>query len=185
VEKMAKQTERLRKSKEGMWEYVIAWAKESGSGIDIVVTQADIRELQKAKAAMHTGAELMLRYRGLTEKDISKFWLAGAFGNYIDPENARTIGMYPELPTEKYVFVGNAAGTGARMALISTDMREYAEEISRRVVYYELAVDKDFQNEYARSQFIPYQDLNRYPLTRELLYRLGRIDENNKWIYPE
>ncbi|MEM3437667.1 MAG: ASKHA domain-containing protein [Nitrososphaerales archaeon] len=185
VEKMAKQTDRLRKSEEGMWEYVIAWAKESGGGVDITVTQADIRELQKAKAAMHTGAELMLRYRGLTEKDIDKFWLAGAFGNYIDPENARTIGMYPELPTEKYVFVGNAAGTGARMALVSTDMREYAEEISKRVVYYELAVEKDFQSEYARSNYLPHQDLNKYPLTRELLYRLGRIDENNKWIYPE
>lgn len=202
VEKMAKQTDRLRRSKEGMWEYVIAWAKETARvvekevspgvvkketlpGIDIVITQGDLRELQKAKAAMHTGAELMLKYRGLTEKDIDKFWLAGAFGNYIDPENARTIGMYPELPTEKYVFVGNAAGTGARMALISTEMREYAEEISRKVVYYELAVDKEFQNEYARSQYLPYQDLNKYPLTRELLYRLGRIDENNKWIYPE
>ncbi len=202
VEKMAKQTDRLRRSKGGMWEYVIAWEKETAhivereiapgvmkketvAGVDIVITQGDLRELQKAKAAMHTGAELMLKYRGLTEKDIDKFWLAGAFGNYIDPENARTIGMYPELPTEKYVFVGNAAGTGARMALISTDMREYAEEISRKVVYYELAVAKEFQDEYARSNYIPYIDLNKYPLTRDLLLRLGRIDENNKWIYPE
>jgi uncharacterized 2Fe-2S/4Fe-4S cluster protein (DUF4445 family) len=185
VEKMAKETNRLRKSKEGMWEYVIAWSEESAAGIDIPITQGDLRELQKAKAAMHTGAELMLKYRGLTEKDLAKFWLAGAFGNYIDPENARTIGMYPELPTEKYVFVGNAAGTGARMALISTDMREYAEEISRKVVYYELAVAKEFQDEYARSNYIPHYDLSKYPLTRDLLYRLGRIDEKNKWIYPE
>ncbi|NWG09941.1 MAG: DUF4445 domain-containing protein [Nitrososphaerales archaeon] len=185
VEKMTKETNRLRKSKEGMWEYVIAWSQESATGIDIPITQGDLRELQKAKAAMHTGAELMLKYRGLTEKDLDKFWLAGAFGNYIDPENARTIGMYPELPTEKYVFVGNAAGTGARMALISTEMREYAEEISRKVVYYELAVAKEFQDEYAKSNYIPHQDFNKYPLTKDLLYRLGRIDEKNKWIYPE
>ncbi|MCP8304402.1 MAG: DUF4445 domain-containing protein [archaeon] len=184
VSKMAEETNRLRKGAEG-WEYVIAWTDESATEHDIVITQGDIRELQKAKAAMHTGAELMLRMRGMTEKDIDKMWLAGAFGNYINPENARTIGMYPELPTEKYVFVGNAAGTGARMSLISQEERAYVEKISTTVVYYELATDPDFQSEYARANYFPYQDLNKYPLTRDLLLRLGRIDEKGKFIYPE
>ena len=184
VSKMAKQTERLRKGPEG-WEYMIASKEESATEHDIVITQGDVRELQKAKAAMHTGAELMLRRMGMTEKDITKLWLAGAFGNYINPENARTIGMYPELPTEKYVFVGNAAGTGARMSLISQEEREYVEKISKTVVYYELATDEQFQSEYALANYFPYKNLDKYPLTKDLLLRLGRIDENGKFIYPE
>jgi uncharacterized 2Fe-2S/4Fe-4S cluster protein (DUF4445 family) len=185
VEKMAKETDRLRKGPNGVWEYVIAWKDETAAGIDIVFTHGDLRELQKAKAAMHTGAELLMRRMGYTEKDISDLYVAGAFGNYIDPENARTIGMYPEFPTERIHFVGNTAGTGSRMMLISAEMREYAEEIANKVKYYELAIDKEFTREYANAMYIPYIDIKRYPITRDLLYRLGRIDENGKWIYPE
>ncbi|MGQ9468996.1 MAG: ASKHA domain-containing protein [Nitrososphaerales archaeon] len=185
IEKMVKETDRLRKGPTGLWEYVIAWKDETASGVDIVFTHEDLRELQKAKAAMHCGAELMMRRMGLTEKDISNLYVAGAFGNYIDPENARTIGMYPELPTERIHFVGNTAGTGSRMCLISKEMREYAEEIAKKVKYYELAVEKDFQNEYVRSTYLPYIDLDRYPITKDLLIRLGRIDEKGKFVYPE
>jgi uncharacterized 2Fe-2S/4Fe-4S cluster protein (DUF4445 family) len=134
---------------------------------------------------MHCGSELMMRAMGYTEKDISDLYVAGAFGNYIDPENARTIGMYPEFSTEHIHFVGNTAGTGSRMCLISKEMREYAEELAAKVKYYELAVEKDFQNEYIKATYLPYIDLNKYPITKDLLIRLGRIDENGKFIYPE
>jgi uncharacterized 2Fe-2S/4Fe-4S cluster protein (DUF4445 family) len=103
-------------------------------------------------------------------------YMAGAFGNYIDPENARTIGMYPELPLEKVKFIGNIAGTGSRMCLISEEEREYAEKISRTVKYYELAADKDFQTEYINAMYFPHKDLSKYPDTTELLRRLGRIE---------
>ncbi|MCP8319744.1 MAG: DUF4445 domain-containing protein [archaeon] len=185
VEKMAKETDRLRKGPTGLWEYVVAWKEETAAGVDVVFTHADLRELQKAKAAMHCGSELMMRAMGYTEKDISDLYVAGAFGNYIDPENARTIGMYPEFPTEHIHFVGNTAGTGSRMCLISKEMRDYAGEIATKVKYYELAVEKDFQNEYIRATYLPYIDLNKYPITKDLLLRLGRIDEQGKFIYPE
>ena len=173
VSEMKEETDRLRKATDG-WEFVIAWKDETNIDRDLVITQADIRELQKAKAAMHTGAELLMRKMGITEKDISKVVVAGAFGNYIDPENARIIGMYPEIPLERIEFVGNLAGTGARMSLVSKEMREYTEKISKTVKYYELAADEDFQDEYIKSLHFPHSNLENYPRTVELLRRLGR-----------
>jgi len=175
VSELAKETNRLRKCPDG-WEFVIAWQPDTAIDTDIVITQGDVRELQKAKAAMRTGAEILMKRMGVTEKDISKLFMAGAFGNYIDPENARTIGMYPELPLEKVVFVGNIAGTGSRMCLISREEREYAGKISKTVKYHELAADKDFQTEYINALYLPHKDLSKYPDTVDLLRRLGRFD---------
>jgi uncharacterized 2Fe-2S/4Fe-4S cluster protein (DUF4445 family) len=174
ITSMAEKTNRLRKAPDG-WEFVIAWQPETATDTDITITQGDIRELQKGKAAMRTGAGILMKRIGITEKDISKLYMAGAFGNYIDPENARTIGMYPELPLEKVNFVGNVAGTGSRMCLISKEEREYAEMISKTVKYHELAADKDFQTEYLNAMYFPHKDLSKYPDTVNLLRRLGRI----------
>jgi uncharacterized 2Fe-2S/4Fe-4S cluster protein (DUF4445 family) len=172
---MAERTNRLRKGSDGIWEFVIAWQPDTATDTDITITQGDVRELQKAKAAMRTGAGILMKRMGITEKDISKLYMAGAFGNYIDPENARTIGMYPELPLEKVTFVGNIAGTGSRMCLISKEEREYAEKISTTVKYHELAADEDFQPEYINAMYFPHKDLSKYPDTVDLLRRLGRI----------
>jgi uncharacterized 2Fe-2S/4Fe-4S cluster protein (DUF4445 family) len=175
IPEMTKKTNRLRKSPEGLWEFVIAWQPDTVSDTDITITQRDIRELQKAKAAMRAGAEILMKRMGVTEKDIKKMYLAGAFGNYIDPENARTIGIYPELPLEKITFVGNTAGTGAKMCLISKEEREYADKISKKVKYLELAADEDFQTEYVNAMYFPHKNLSKYPDTVDLLRRLGRI----------
>lgn len=171
--KMMKKTKRLKNGARG-YELVIAWKDETNIDRDIVITQRDIRELQKAKAAIHTGAELLMRTMGMTEKDVSRLVVAGAFGNYIDPENARIIGMYPEIPLERIEFAGNLAGTGARMALVSKEMREYAEKISRTVKYFELGADENFQNEYIKSLYVPHFNLEKYPRTVELLRRRKR-----------
>jgi uncharacterized 2Fe-2S/4Fe-4S cluster protein (DUF4445 family) len=175
VPSMAEKTNRLRKGSDGLWEFVIAWQPDTATDTDITITQGDVRELQKGKAAMRTGAGILMKRMGITEKDISKLYMAGAFGNYIDPENARTIGMYPELPLEKVTFVGNVAGTGSRMCLLSKEEREYAEKISKTVKYHELAADKDFQTEYLNAMYFPHKDLSKYPDTVNLLRRLGRI----------
>jgi len=181
VAEKAKETNRLRKGPKGIWEFVLVPQPETGTDTDIIITQGDIRELQKAKAAMRTGAEILMKRLGeerkeaITEDDISKLFMAGAFGNYIDPENARTIGMYPELPLDKVEFVGNIAGTGARLCLISKEEREYAEKIATTAKYHELAADKDFHKEYIDALYLPHRNLDRYPDTVNLLKRLGRI----------
>ncbi|MEM1515608.1 MAG: ASKHA domain-containing protein [Candidatus Bathyarchaeia archaeon] len=164
---------RIRFSEEG-WEFIIAWANETATNKDIVVTQKDIREIQLAKAAIHAGCTILMRKMGITESDIGMLFLAGAFGTYINPESARTIGMYPEIPLSKIRAVGNAAGTGARICLVSKSMRGKAEEIYRIVKYVELAAEPDFQAEFLNSQFLPYADLSRYPETISILKKIGR-----------
>lgn len=163
---------RLRSKNEP--EFVIAFKKETSTGQDITITQKDIREIQSAKAAIHTGALTLMKKRGVVEKNIDLVFIAGAFGSYIDPKNARLIGMYPEIGLEKVKVVGNAAGTGARMALVSKMARNQAEEISRRIRYVDLATEPDFQTEFCNSLSIPYADLSRYPETSEMLRELGR-----------
>ncbi len=155
-------------------EFVIVRRKETSTGQDITITQRDIREIQSAKAAIHTGTVTLMRRRNVTERDIDTVLIAGAFGSYIDPTNARIIGMYPEIELEKVKVVGNAAGTGARMALTSKKARSQAEEVSRQIKYVELATESDFQADFCNSLCIPYADLSRYPKTSKLLKELGK-----------
>ena len=177
--KLALKSKRIRPGPNGL-EYVIAWREETASGeYDIVFTQRDVREVQKAKAAIHAVASILCELHNVTEKDIKVLYVAGAFGNYIDPESARTIGMYPEVPLERIKFIGNSAGTGARMALISADEREYITKAIRdgRIRHFEIAAYPKFYNEYVSSMYFPHKDLKRFPEVVELLGRLGTHPE--------
>jgi uncharacterized 2Fe-2S/4Fe-4S cluster protein (DUF4445 family) len=169
-------TPRLRKS-EGIWEFVIAWKDETAMGKDVVVTQKDLGEIQLAKAAIYTGVAILMKEAKITEADIEKVLIAGAFGFYIDPDSARIIGMYPEIPLSKVKAVGNSAGTGARMALVSRKARQTCNQISRDVKYVELANDPVFQSIYMNAYFLPNAELNKWPETCGLLKRLGRYPE--------
>lgn len=150
-------TPRLKKTKRGM-EFVIAWQNETATGKEITITQRDIRELQLAKAAIYTGCSILLKRKNLKEKEINTLFIAGAFGNYINPENAKVIGLIPNVPTENIKFVGNTAVAGAKMALVSCKMRESMKTILKIVRYYELATDPDFNSTFINSLlFPPYQ----------------------------
>jgi uncharacterized 2Fe-2S/4Fe-4S cluster protein (DUF4445 family) len=116
---------------------------------DITVSQKDVRELQVAKAAIRLGIQALLEDAGVTEKDIDSVVIAGAFGTFIDVESAVTIGMLPPLPLERFSQVGNAAGTGARLALISRKHRQAAERIASKDGYIELAGIPDFNLKFA------------------------------------
>ncbi len=137
-------------------EFVVAWERETDIDSDVVITQRDIRELQSAKAAMRAGAEILMLKKGLKEEDIDVFYIAGAFGSYIEPENARIIGMYPEVDLERVKIVGNAAGSGAKLALISVEERTHAEEIAKKVRYVELAAEPKFTRCYMLSHYFPF-----------------------------
>ncbi|MEM3148559.1 MAG: ASKHA domain-containing protein [Candidatus Jordarchaeales archaeon] len=176
-------SERLRGGERGL-EFVVAWREETSTGEDIVVTQNDIKEILLAKAAIHTGISILMRKKGVAEEDVDVFFVAGAFGSYINPENARIIGMYPELPLEKIRVVGNAAGTGARMALCSREVRETAESVVGKIKYVELAAEAGFQAEFLNSYFLPYADLSKYPETSELLKKLGKYPKKPPVRFP-
>lgn len=147
--------------------FIIA-SKEEGATRDIMITQKDIKEVQLAKAAIYTGCYILMKKKDAEPRDIKKFYVAGAFGNYINLENAKLIGMLPDIPTEFITFVGNAAGAGARMALISKTQRRVAVSISRKVDYVELALDPDFQMEFALATCFPHKDLDRFPSFKNL-----------------
>ena len=158
----------VRKGPDGL-EYVVVERDVSATGEDIVLTQKDVRELQKAKAAVYTGASILMKQMEVRAENIERIYLSGAFGNYLDPENMMTVGMLPEFSLNKIVGVGNAAGTGTRMALLSGKERRTAEEISKNVRYHELAADPLFTEEYMKSLNMPHLDLGRFPSTVERL----------------
>jgi uncharacterized 2Fe-2S/4Fe-4S cluster protein (DUF4445 family) len=113
------------------------------------LTQRDIRELQLAKAAIATACALLLRKKNMTWEQVRRVYLAGAFGNYLRPATARRIGLLPPIPMDKIAFIGNAATTGAKRALVSFEDRARAERIAGNAEHIELAAEPDFQMCYA------------------------------------
>ncbi|MEM2111013.1 MAG: ASKHA domain-containing protein [Candidatus Bathyarchaeia archaeon] len=166
-------TSRLRKNEDHA-EFVIAWKHETAIENDIVVTQNDLREIQLAKAAIYTGASILMKRMGVKPDEIHKIFLAGAFGNYVDPDSARTIGMYPDVPLDRVQFVGNTAGSGARMTLLSVDVRKTAEMIAKHVEYLELGADSEFQDEFLKATYLPHREFERFPNVMELLEKTKR-----------
>ena len=136
--------DRLRPGKGG-FEFVLVPSADSDTGEDIVLTQGDLRELQLAKGAIYAGLKILLKEAGITENDLDRVLLAGAFGNYVRKESALGIGLLPQIPEEKIVAIGNAAGDGARMALASKATRVRAIQSPLNVAHMELSTRPDFQ----------------------------------------
>ena len=118
---------------------------------EIIVTQDDVREIQLAKAAIQTGIQVLLAERGLPLEAVEQVIIAGAFGSYIDVPNALATGMLPPLPLERFNQVGNAAGIGAKLALLSGRKRRQAQAFQRRVRYIELATYPRFAYIFAQN----------------------------------
>jgi uncharacterized 2Fe-2S/4Fe-4S cluster protein (DUF4445 family) len=135
-------------------EFVIAWANETSIEKDVVVTQKDVRQIQLAKGALYTGCKLMMRKMNIDKVDVVK--IAGAFGTHVDRTKALIMGLFPDCPIEKILSVGNAAGDGARAALLNREKRVEANWVSRNVEYIELTVEKDFQVQFMESMQIPH-----------------------------
>jgi uncharacterized 2Fe-2S/4Fe-4S cluster protein (DUF4445 family) len=135
----------------GQLQVRVAGSEESLNGEDIVITQGDVRELQLAKAAIRTGINVLLKSAGIAERDVRHIIIAGTFGNYIDIKSAIRIGMLPDLPLRRFSQVGNAAGAGACLVLVSGTARGKTEEMARSVNYLELADRPDFMELYVEA----------------------------------
>jgi uncharacterized 2Fe-2S/4Fe-4S cluster protein (DUF4445 family) len=144
---------------EGQREFVLVSEEERGGAPAITITQRDVRQLQLAKGAIRAGIQALLEAKGHSEEEIEQVIIAGAFGSYIDVSSAVTIGMLPPLPLNRFRQVGNAAGTGARMALVSRRKRAEAQRLARRVGYIELAGLPDFHRLLLQAMY-----LGRYKL---------------------
>jgi len=159
----------------GETKFVIAWKHETGLDNDITISRRDIQEMQLAKAALHTGATVLMNKRNVAEADIEHVYIAGAFGKYLNPESAKLIGLIPDLATEKIEFVGNTAVSGAKMALVSMQARNEAKEISNSVNYVELMSAPDFRKEFLDSVFLPHRNTERYPSIQNQLQWLKNL----------
>ncbi len=143
--------------------FLVVPAEETSIDQDIVLTQDDIGQLQLAKAAIHAGIDILLDTLGRSPRELQSLDLAGAFGSYLAPESARAVGMLPDLPLERVQFVGNTAGSGARLALLSVRERDAMRRIAKRVRHMPLAGDPRFPKEFASSLFLPHRDPSRFP----------------------
>ncbi len=135
-------------------EYILATAEQSTTGSPILVTQDDVRNIQLAKAALYAGAKLLMNQAKLNRVD--RIVLAGAFGSYIDPRYAMILGLIPDCDLTKVTAVGNAAGDGARIALLNRHKRGEAQRIAEWVTYVETAVHPDFQQEFVGAIHLPH-----------------------------
>jgi len=158
---------RVRVGEDGP-EYVVAWEKETEIGKDITLTEPDIDNIIRTKGAIYAGISTLLGEVGFTTADLEKVYIAGGFGNYLDVERAITIGLLPDLPVEKFEFLGNTSIIGAYMALLSRNLRKDLEDIARKMTYMELSVSRAFMDEYVSALFLPHTDQSAFPTVERM-----------------
>ena len=146
-----------------------AWASESEQGADLVFTQHDITEFMRTTAAAHTMVSYLIASFGLEASDVKHFYLAGAFGRYLNIESAVTIGMYPDLPRDKFVMIGNASLKGAYGLLMDCSVLAAAQRILKKITYVQFGNAGDFVEKMHAAQFLPYTDLAQYPSVKKKL----------------
>jgi uncharacterized 2Fe-2S/4Fe-4S cluster protein (DUF4445 family) len=141
----------------------------SRDGRDIVLTEVDIENILRSKAAMYAGVSLLLKEVNLSLDSIERVYIAGGFGNYIDIDKAIIMGMLPDLPKERFSFLGNASITGAYLSLLSKDLRREAGVIASKMTNIELSVSRRFMDEYMSALFLPHTDIRLFPTVEKLL----------------
>jgi len=157
---------RIRQGAKNVVEYVLAWKHETAIDQDVVVNQKDVRAIQLAKGALYSGCLIMMRKLGVDSFD--RLAVAGAFGSHIDKVAAMAIGMYPDCDLKKVEYIGNAAGDGARIALLNTDKRREANQIARQVEYVELALEEDFNDRFGEAMQFPHM-FDKFPHLKGIL----------------
>jgi uncharacterized 2Fe-2S/4Fe-4S cluster protein (DUF4445 family) len=161
-------TERVREGEHG-GEYVVAWADETAHGKDIVITNVDLDNLMRAKAAIYAGFSILARSVGLTLDAVERVLIGGAFGQYINVEKAIQIGMLPDMPYDSFHFLGNTSVRGSYMALLSRDVRRRVTEVGEMMTYLELSADNTFFDEFNAALFLPHTDASKFPSMAEIL----------------
>ena len=161
-------TPRLREGDRGP-EYVVAWAGETATGQDIVLNKVDIDNLLRAKAAVYAGFSVLARSVGTDLSTVERVLIAGAFGQYLDVENAIQIGLLPDMPRHKFKYLGNTSILGAYAALLSRDARRDISELGQRMTYLELSADNTFHDEWMSALFLPHTHVSDFPSVMKLL----------------
>lgn len=157
------------RNKDGETEFVLVPSSQTATGEDIVITQADIENILRAKAAIFAGINVLIKILNLKFSDIERVYLAGGFGNYLDKENAIILGLIPDIQRERIQFVGNTSILGAKMALLSKDALDTAYHISKNITYYDLITYPGYMDEFMSAKFLPHTDLSMFPSLEKIL----------------
>jgi len=152
---------RVREGEEGL-EFVVAAGEETASGRDVVLTQPDIDNLIRSKAGVYAAIAILMESVEVSPADLDAIYLAGGFGNYLDVGKAVTIGMLPDVPPDRIVFVGNTSVTGAKMCLLSVEALRTVEEIASQMTYFDLLTNARYMDEFVKANFLPHTDLERF-----------------------
>jgi len=157
-------SDRIREGDNGP-EFVIY----SADSRDIVLTEPDIENIIRAKSAIYAGLSILLKEAGYTFNDVHRMYIAGGFGKFLDIEKAIILGMLPDLPKEKFEFLGNTSIKGAYLCTLSRRMWVEAEKIAEKMTYLELSVSRSFMDEYVSGLFIPHTNIDTFPSVKKLL----------------
>jgi len=161
-------TKRVREGDHGS-EYVIAWAEETGTEEDIVITNVDIDNLLRAKAAIFAGFTVLAESVGYPLEMINKVLIGGSFGRYINVEKAIQIGLLPDMPWENFDFLGNTSVKGAYLGLIDHNLRKQISDIAAKMTYIELSADNKFYDAFMSALFLPHTDTSLFPSVTKAL----------------
>jgi len=159
------QNSRIQPGEHGA-EYILCWAADSGIGRNITLTEIDINNLIRTKAAIYAGIAVMLKKLGISLSQIEQVLIGGAFGQHINIERAIQIGLLPDIPWERIQYLGNTSLSGAYNILLSEQAQQQAENIARNITYLELIADNEFMNEFAAASFLPHTDSSKFPSSK-------------------
>ncbi len=143
--------------------YIIATKQQSAIGKAIAISETDIENILRAKAAIFSAVAMMLEQTGLKCSDLHQVYIAGGFGRFLDIEKAICIGLLPDLPREKYLYIGNSSLTGAFMVLVSQEFREKQLQLAKRMTYIDLSVKPGYMNQYVGALFLPHTNMELFP----------------------
>ncbi len=167
-------TKRIREGVDG-YEYVLCWAPETQINEDIVITEVDLDNLIRAKGAMYAGYKTLIKSVGLASADLEQVIIAGALGSHLDIENAIFIGLFPDIPRDRYIFIGNGSLLGARLTSFSTDMLDAGAKVAGMMTNFELSERTDFNNNYIAALFLPHTNITDFPSVKEKLAKPQKI----------
>jgi uncharacterized 2Fe-2S/4Fe-4S cluster protein (DUF4445 family) len=147
--------------------YIVVPAREAEKGKAITVSDADIENIVRAKAAIYSACCLMLGHLEIGFHDLAHVYIAGGFGRFLDIEKAIAIGLLPDIALEKFAYIGNASLSGSYRLLVSGEQRRLQKELARRITYIDLSDDPRYMDHYTAALFLPHTDLERFPSIKD------------------
>ena len=165
--KFIREGKRIKHDKYGMGSYILAFEEEAGSVKDVEITEVDIDNFIRAKGAIFSAIRTMLTSLDFDVSMIDDVYVAGGIGSGINMQNAVNIGMFPDIPIEKFHYIGNSSLTGAYLMLLSTPAEKKTYELAANMTYMELSTVPIYMDEFVGACFIPHTDTSMFPTVME------------------